>query len=506
MNDPQSLYANISFDLVKNESKDKILEKQELAFKYFYHLNKSSKIINDAKGMSAFNFTFVNADLREQIEAGITFDFARILVSIIENAYQRIIECFNIETLDEISTRNRTNSLVTALMAVEIANKYTLYSKRFSFKFYEAKGLKSLFNLMNNRKIQQSLVKFKNDSLQTQEFVLTKGIIKAGLSTQLNLARVYHRYLHEWKQCNGPKNLLFYLNYMKSMDTKINTTLIVTYIADDHSIEKSPHVKTILDDLLKLVASCSRKIETKLKLKRKPFEFEGQKEPLDVCYLHFLDIEWNLIHFLDALRNFVVNDENKHAIYFKYEANKYMRSIIYNGNDTEVSAGLEIIWQLSLHKSVAENIKSDHKLYEYICKLSKSSVKSISFNASGILWTLEKYLSNYVYSDDLSKNRHVMICYEKDSIELCKLVKNKLEEANYIVWIHLKDQYEFGLESMSVAIENSLCVLVCFTERFRLNVSCRIQADFAFQLNKPLIPLMMQNNWTPSDEWYVYTC
>ena len=39
MSDPKSLYANIDFDYVRDESEEKLALKQELAFKYFYHLN-----------------------------------------------------------------------------------------------------------------------------------------------------------------------------------------------------------------------------------------------------------------------------------------------------------------------------------------------------------------------------------------------------------------------------------------------------------------------------------
>ena len=40
MSDPKLLYANIDFDYVRDEREEKLALKQELAFKYFYHLNK----------------------------------------------------------------------------------------------------------------------------------------------------------------------------------------------------------------------------------------------------------------------------------------------------------------------------------------------------------------------------------------------------------------------------------------------------------------------------------
>ena len=505
MSDPKLLYVNINFDFNKNENDETISEKQELAFKYFYHLNKSSKIVNDAKGVSALNFSFLNKNIANQIQSAITFDFVRILISIVENSYQRLIECFKLENLSEEEIINRTSSLVTTFMCVEILNKCTFCSRNFCIKFYEEKGLKSLFNLMNNRKIQQSLIKFKNDSSQNQEFVLMKGIIKSVLSTLFNIAKYYHSYINEWKKCNSLKNLLFYLNLMSNaIESKINTTLTVSYIAEDHEIEKNPALKAVLCDILKLIGSSSRKIESKLKLKRKQFKVDECSETIELCYLSHSDTEWSLNELLSALCNFISCDSNKYDIYFKFGANKHLRSIIFHGNDAEVNLGLESIWHLILNKHIANDIKNDKEFYRCIVDLSKTfkTNKHVSFCASGILWSIENYFSKYVYSDDFTKNKHIMICYEKENIDICIKIKSKLEESKYIVWMHAKEVFDCGMESMAIALQDSIGVLVCLSEKFKLNVTCRIQTEYAFMLNKPIIPLLMQKDWKPNDEWY----
>lgn len=54
MTDAKQLYAGVEFP--ERPSPDKVPELSELAFKYFYHLQKGSKIIDDAKAQSALNF------------------------------------------------------------------------------------------------------------------------------------------------------------------------------------------------------------------------------------------------------------------------------------------------------------------------------------------------------------------------------------------------------------------------------------------------------------------
>lgn len=506
MSDPKSLYFNINFDFVSDESEEKHSIKQELAFKYLYHLNKSSKIIDDPKGLHALNFTFLNKNSWKQIKVAMIFDFFRILISIIETSYQRLIECFKIDELTDINIDNRRSSLVVCLMSIEILGNYTAHSKEVTFKFYEEKGLKSLFNLMNNRTIQKSLIKFKNDSSLNQEFVLMKGVIKSVLVALFNMSKYYHNYIAEWNNCNSLKNLLFYLNLMSgSTESKINTTLTVSYIAGDHDVQKNNGLKNVLEDILKLIASCSRKIETKLKLKRDFFQIDDDREPKEICYLSYSDSKWSLVCLLDAFRNFVACDTNKYEIYFNYGANKYLRSIIYHGNETEITSTLETIWQLCLDQKVANDIKEDRRLYYYIANLAKAanSNKNINLNAAGIIWSVENFFSKHILSEDSAKYEHIMICCEKGCIEICLMIKARLEELKYKVWIHTKDAYDLGLESMTIAIENSMCVLICFNEKFKSNVFCRVQAEYAFNINKSIIPLITQHGWKPTDEeWY----
>ncbi len=53
------------------------------------------------------------------------------------------------------------------------------------------------------------------------------------------------------------------------------------------------------------------------------------------------------------------------------------------------------------------------------------------------------------------------------------------------------------------AVENSYCVLMCVTEKYRSSINCQAEAQYAFRIKKPIIPLIMQQGYENVKGWYV---
>jgi hypothetical protein len=51
------------------------------------------------------------------------------------------------------------------------------------------------------------------------------------------------------------------------------------------------------------------------------------------------------------------------------------------------------------------------------------------------------------------------------------------------------------------AVENSYCVLICVTEKYRSSINCQAEAQYAFRLNKPIVPLIMQTGYENVKGW-----
>ena len=93
-----------------------------------------------------------------------------------------------------------------------------------------------------------------------------------------------------------------------------------------------------------------------------------------------------------------------------------------------------------------------------------------------------------------------MISYQWDSQEVLIEVKNRLQASGYRVWMDLEQMRGSTLEAMAKAVENSSVVLVCVSERYKESPNCRSEAEYAYQLRKDIIPLMMQRKYR-GDGW-----
>ncbi len=125
------------------------------------------------------------------------------------------------------------------------------------------------------------------------------------------------------------------------------------------------------------------------------------------------------------------------------------------------------MYQLCFDKRIAHDVENDKSFYDRIKELSNKpdAKNSLSKTCNGIMWLNENEKPKEKRIDSTSNQRHIMISYNKDSRDLCISIKNKLEENNYKVWIDVNDIHGNSLESMANAVEDSLCVLVCMTEK-----------------------------------------
>ena len=96
---------------------------------------------------------------------------------------------------------------------------------------------------------------------------------------------------------------------------------------------------------------------------------------------------------------------------------------------------------------------------------------------------------------------HVMISYNTASRDLCLKIKADIEAAGHKVWIDVNDIHGSSLNSMAEAVENSYCVLICVTEKYRQSINCQAEAQYAFRINKPIVPLIMQSGYEKVKGW-----
>jgi hypothetical protein len=115
----------------------------------------------------------------------------------------------------------------------------------------------------------------------------------------------------------------------------------------------------------------------------------------------------------------------------------------------------------------------------------------IYFHLKGIIWLINKKANEDVcpsvpvvkdstVNDNAKRTitpkieenigKHIMISYNRDSRDLCLKIKSDLENQNLKVWIDVEAISGSSLESMANAIENSFCILMCMTEKYKQSV------------------------------------
>ena len=133
--------------------------------------------------------------------------------------------------------------------------------------------------------------------------------------------------------------------------------------------------------------------------------------------------------------------------------------------------------------------------------LQNSENHEVQKAAAGTLWEIEgKKARNDAEKSKVINGNHVMISYRWDAQEVLVKVKTKLQASGYRIWMDLEQMGGSTLEAMAKAVENAAVVLVCVSQRYKESPNCRSEAEYAYQLRKDIIPLMMQRNYQ-ADGW-----
>jgi len=179
--------------------------------------------------------------------------------------------------------------------------------------------------------------------------------------------------------------------------------------------------------------------------------------------------------------------------------------------------------QLTFNRDIQQSINESNETYEtvfenlkrkYLKKLSHESDRLIFSNICQVIelikWNLKSENQqansvgsrlNYSQNQRIGKQQHIMISYHSSCRELCIRLKRKLESMGHKIWIDVNTVSDLSLKTMENAIRNSFCVLMCVNENYRQSIYCQMEAKYALKLNKPIIPLIMQQDYEEQKGW-----
>ena len=202
----------------------------------------------------------------------------------------------------------------------------------------------------------------------------------------------------------------------------------------------------------------------------------------------------------EGLSHLAINDANKNILGQNGVIPVLISVIKTSNEDEEKASATRALWMLAFDDNNKEKVRQEEGAMDILHQLQQSENSEVQKAAAGALWELEGKTARQSSEKIESTGNHVMISYQWDSQEVLVEVKNRLQASGYRVWMDLEQMGGSTLEAMAKAVEDSSVVLICVSERYKESPNCRSEAEYAYQLRKDTIPLMMQRKYR-GDGW-----
>ena len=200
----------------------------------------------------------------------------------------------------------------------------------------------------------------------------------------------------------------------------------------------------------------------------------------------------------EGLGRLAVNDFNKKVLGEKGAISVLVALIKTSKDDRERATAARALWMLAFDESNKKLIEQENGALAILNELQRSKDPNVQKSAAGALWELGDKTTRA--NENEASGNHVMISYQWENQKVLIEVKNKLQALGYRVWMDLEQMGGSTLEAMAKAVENASVVLICVSQKYKQSPNCRSEAEYAYQLRKDIIPLMMQRDYTP-DGW-----
>jgi hypothetical protein len=93
-----------------------------------------------------------------------------------------------------------------------------------------------------------------------------------------------------------------------------------------------------------------------------------------------------------------------------------------------------------------------------------------------------------------------MVSYNWDHQDVIMRVVGSLQSRGYLVWVDTEQMKGATVDTMALAVEGSAVVLIGVSRAYKESSNCRMEAQYALQKKKPLVPLMLVEGYE-ADGW-----
>ncbi|CAF1307360.1 unnamed protein product [Rotaria sordida] len=165
----------------------------------------------------------------------------------------------------------------------------------------------------------------------------------------------------------------------------------------------------------------------------------------------------------------------------------------------------DIIWALSFNSIIVKQLQSNElfktKLVQINHQTNDENMRKI---VNGILWNLNSNREENILSDNSHEKKFdIMISYSHKEKQICKQLYEELSQLGYRIWIDFDQMHGNVMDAMVEAIEQSRTIMICMSEQYQRSNYCRAEAQYAFQKQLNIIPILLQKHYKP-DGWLAF--
>jgi hypothetical protein len=487
-----------------NEDTSVMLNRLEQEFIYIGDLNDPIRIVDDQKAYEAIKYCHWNIFKNHKLK------LAELLFK--NNIHIKFIDVF--DHLYSIRSEIKFDNVIPQCSSYQyykstdlnmrrifnIMSLNTIIGEIFIFSLEFRRLFTKSNNEKNNKTYLEIYINFINDLEFIDNFMKFDPSFDGFINSIQNLSVDADECQKTWNSLNSIEILLkFARSHTK---WKVESFATVAFIASDKDIENIGEINEIIKIFVNLTIKCVKNPRYKHKQ-----EFKDALNETKIFTVNSISTGNGFSIFLPVLISCLyklsVNEKLKMDVFNYPDLKNTLKSLIFDAIEVEKNYGLELFSQLAFNKQVNEELNKDLDLIEYVTKLQNKKdfeFKLLEKTCQNFLWIL-KSKEKQVENLPLIKTSHIMISYNTASRVKCLKIKDELEKLNFKIWIDVNEIHGSSLDSMAQAVEQSQIVLICITEKYRQSVNCQAEAQYAFKLNKPIVPLIMQAGYNNVSGW-----
>jgi hypothetical protein len=477
---------------------------------YLIKIKEPAKLIEDELSYEAIFFLYQISEVREffslidwniyaKKDCHLLFSQIVNYLYLIRNDLDFEKDTIELENIESECNLNKRRISVFYYI-IKLINSIVSKSVTFGLKFNQTIGLESFILIIKDENFFMKVYKSK-----------VKSILNSLLANLNWLSKISEDTNKKWHDMDIINCLMRLIKIDGSFKFCAYQTMI--NIANDNEIESISEINLISLEFIKKWLDKAASDFEQNKFFREKKEFLEDKNQVKVYDVHLIEGEFGFValtSILIGLYRLSINDKTRHELFYNLKILEPLKRILDKGSCIEIDYSLKLIAQLSFNNQIVNDLLKDKELIEIVRNLKSKEGGEICFKkaCNQLGWNMKQKVDELNTKNKTPPkpekqtcDKHIMISYNTGSRDLCLRIKQSLEDCGFKIWIDVNEIYGSSLEAMAKAVEDSFCVLMCVTEKYRQSVNCQSEAQYAFKLNKKIIPIIMQQGYESVQGW-----